>query len=529
MNQTSWRFTWPFLVDSSAASAFFEPAMNKVHETLSNTAVLQTVSGAMKSPRDVFYVDPQRFSDSTGRPFTLFSRTEDIYVSAEYPLFMAGHILRLNTRNLAGQDFLKHLQMIITEDPASFYSRSSEWHGELAHALLPLLDQPRLSKQVARLHIVPLADKTWTSAEEKPLLYPKDIDFGGFDIRTIESIKLVNPAAEVQPRRLQLFRALGIAPADSTQICRIIQEFHSVPTLRPSSLTTSHLISHAKFLYSSSWAPAKDRALDLWFETNNGTYGKGSRLYISCTEPQDSPALARVMQQLCTRYRVLHQDYHIADNAYDSAGEKIDNGDIQESHAQDHFQIGLSGFMRYLVKHCGLAAIPRLVTTDDFDYDTFRLSDEFTYLAEVCRSSDLVQVLMDNWNHYSEWIEPDLSRRRSPKWKVSREKLIRAVQNTSLVISDGSRVRLDEIVLSGLDPLLDDAETSLPVLDYEAGDETIRSRLSLFGILAKKDLDYYIRCLKSMRSCNPEPQTRILAYIYGQIQAHYDSEPRRIE
>lgn len=521
------RFTWPFFVISSTTSPFFEPAMTRVQEILRETPLLETVSGAMKSPRELFYVNPQKFSDSTGWPFTLSRRTADIYVSAKYPHWVASSILALQTRNLESEDFLEHLQVVIWEEFEEFSSQSLQWHVELAKALLPLLDESDLFNQVSHLCIVPLSDETWASADEKPFLYPKDANFRSFDTLKIDSIKFVDPAVEAQAERLELFRRLGIKEASSTQLCEIIHQFHSVNTLRPNFLTRCQLLSHAMFLYQSSWAP-EGRSLDLWFETADGTYGKGSSLYVHYTG--GCPALLRVTENLHRRFRFLHQDYYLVDEGHDAINEKTDTYDSQGNDAQHKLQPKTSDFIEYLIKHCQLAMIPRLVTTEDFDRNEFRLSDEFKYLAETCIFSDFAEILLDNWQHYSEWIEPDRSTRRNSKWQASRERLVQAIRETRLVVSDGRRLRLHETFLPRLDPLLDDNETFLPVLDiYDAEDETIRDRLAHLGIKVKKDLQYFICCLKSMRSKSTTPSTRTLAYIYEQIRAYYDCDPRTIE
>lgn len=502
--------------------------MSRVQQILTDIPVLETVSGTMKAPREVFYVNSERFSDSTGWPFTLSPRNADIYVSAKYPHWVASSILALNTRKLASEDFLEHLQAVIREGFDEFSSQPLQWHVELANALLPLLDESGLFKQVLQLRIVPLSNGTWVSADEKPLLYPKDIDLGSFDILKIESVKFVDPAVEAQAGRIDLFQRLGIKKADSTQLCEIIQQLHSTTAMEPSVLTRSQLLSHAWFLYKSSWVPAKGRPLDLWFGAADGTYGKGSSLYVSSTG--GSPALLRVTERLRKRFRKLHQDYFVTDNGHDGTDEKTDNCDLQENETQHHLQPKASGFIEYLVKHYQLAIIPRLVTTEDIDHNEFRLSDEFRYLAAVCSFSDLAEVLNENWQHYSEWIEPDRSTRRNSRWQASRIRLLKAIRETRFDVSDGRRLRLAETFLPRVDPLLDDTETCLPVLDVSnAQNETIRERLAHLGIMAKKDLNFYISCLKSMRSSTTTPNTRTLAYIYEQIRAYYDIAPHTIE
>lgn len=528
LNESSWRFTWPFFVVSSATSAFFKPAISRVQKILTDIPILETVSGRMKAPREVFYVDPEKFSDSTGWPFTLSPRNADIYVSAKYPHWVASSILALNTRKLASEDFLKHLQAVIREGFDEFSSQPLQWHVELANALLPLLDESGLFNQVLQLRIVPLSNGTWVSADEKPLLYPKDIDLGSFDILKIESVKFVDPAIEAQAGRIELFQRLGIKKADSTQLCEIIQQLHSTTAMEPSFLTRSQLLSHAWFLYKSSWVPAKGRPLDLWFGAADGAYGKGSSLYVSFTG--GSPALLRVTERLRKRFSMLHQDYYVTDDGNDITDERTDNCDAQENETQHHLQPKLSGFIEYLVKYHQLSMIPRLVTTEDFDRNEFRLSDEFKYLAAVCSFSDLAGVLNENWQYYSEWIEPDRSTRRNSRWQASRIRLLHALRETRFDVSDGRRLRLAETFLPRVDSLLDDTETFLPVLDVcDAEDKTLRDRLAHLGIMVKKDLNFYICCLKSMRWNTTTPNTRTLAYIYDQIRAYCDIAPRTIE
>lgn len=503
--------------------------MSRVQEILRDTPSLETVSGAVKAPREVFYVSPEKFSDSTGWPFTLSQRTADTYVSGKYPHWVAGFILALDTRKMASEDFLEHLKALIREEFDEFSLQPLQWHVELANALLPLLDEPGLFNQVSKLCIVPLSDGKWVSADAKPLLYPEDIDLGSFDILRIESVKFVDPAVEAQAGRLELFRRLGIRKADSTQLCEIIQELHCTSTMRPSFSTRSQLLSHAWFLYQSSWAPAEGQSLDLWFGAADGTFAKGSSLYGSCTG--GSPAMLRVTEKLRKKFKVLHQDYYVMDDGHETTtDEETDDSDAEENEAQHHVQPEPSGFIAYLVKHYQLAIIPRLVTSEEFDQNEFRLSDDFKYLAAVCSFSDLVEVLNDNWQHYAAWIEPGRSTRRNSRWQTSRVRLLQALRDTRIEVSDGRRLRLADTFLPCLDPLLDDTETFLPVLDVcDAEDKPVRDRLAYFGITVKKDLQFYISTLKSIRSNGNTPNTRTLAYVYEQIRGYYDSNPHTIE
>jgi len=148
----------------------------------------------------------------------------------------------------------------------------------------------------------------------------------------------------------------------------------------------------------------------------------------------------------------------------------------------------------------------------------FDLSKEFNYILHECESSDVLQLLRDNWHHYSQWIEGAHLNWQGKEYVFASAHLKNRV-GESLVQTSRGRQALHETVLAKLDPQLDQGNV-VPALCLHQPEDAGWNILTHFGVEVKSDVHYYLRCLTTLSRDEP-PNIDVVGYIYEQIQSKY--------
>lgn len=436
-NDCSLRYFWPFFISSGdRVSDFFEPAMTAILEKLRTRALLESSAKTLVNPSDLIYVDPERFVNVDGRPFTLCRRTATYYLSSNYPSWTIASIKSLGVRTLSDREFLEHLKTMISDDTSWFRSRPPQWHASLAKTLMSLMQHHELRGALLELPVIPLSSGEWASGSDqpKPILMSDKAQLA--DLSVSNALPIVEAKASADRARRDLFLGLDIMPIETGQLCEYICEQHASISFRPYEWTKAQLIAHTRLLHESCWAPT-DNNIDLWFATSDGKRCKGSQLYIPRDLTRSSTA-ARVLGRLLVRFPSIHPDYLTSTT----------NGEDE------------SDFLSYLTNRLQASQIPRLVT---FDPTTkgFQLSEDFKYLLTECSLADTIHVLHGNWRCYSEWLEPDASKDQPPEIAEMRNRLVREIGDTIVRTSHGP-LPLRDTFLPKLDKFIED--TILPRL-----------------------------------------------------------------
>jgi hypothetical protein len=164
--------------------------------------------------------------------------------------------------------------------------------------------------------------------------------------------------------------------------------------------------------------------------------------------------------------------------------------------------------------------LPKTTTsaTDGDAEKTFTLSEEFTFMFRECHSSDVLQLLRDNWNHYSQWIDGAHMKWQNNDFLKSSTKLRNSL-GAYLVQSAKGPLPLQETVLPMIDPQFDEGRL-IPAVNIKEPQHPEWTLLIHFGVIIKADIHYYLRCLISI-SGEHCPDVDSVAYIYEQIQARY--------
>lgn len=472
---------WPYFVPGSETSPFFKPSRFKIIEKLSYRKVLLTLSNKMAIPSSsLFYVDLTKFGDSEGIPFTLAEYTKGHYLSPVYGPWIVAALSSTGLRELSATDFLEHLGSIISRDQEAFCSRPLWWHSELAAALTRIQTDLSCKNKIKGLPLIPICTGEWVSASSEPVFI--DEKFSAFPT-DIETLAVIDPIAANDADRATLFSMLGIQTCQISDLCKCIIDAHASSEFNPQKYLPAALISHAKFLLENCRQPK--HKIDIWFATSTGLLRcRGSSLYIRGDFPPDSPE-SRVFEQISREFSVIHDDYLAEFNTQE---------------ARDYLQ----DFLQVL-------SIPRLVEYESAS--NFHLSNEFKALFQVCRASDILQVLCKHWQFYCKWIEQDSQKSESES--RSRLSLVKDIGEMAVKTSDGFSM-LRETMLSGLDPNVE-GEVSLPTLDLDIHDGFAREGLKRVGITVEADIHYYLSCLRHLQY-EDSPRKEVVSYLYEKIQ-----------
>jgi hypothetical protein len=148
----------------------------------------------------------------------------------------------------------------------------------------------------------------------------------------------------------------------------------------------------------------------------------------------------------------------------------------------------------------------------------FTLSEEFIFMFGKCSSSDVLQLLKDNWRHYSQWIDGVHMNWQNAAFLESSTQLKDSL-GACLVQSAKGLMPLQGTVLPTIDRQLDEGR-HIPAVDISDPQHPEWTLLSYFGVTMKGDVQYYLRCLFSI-SEEHRPDVDSVAYIYEQIQVRY--------
>ncbi|KAI0406032.1 hypothetical protein F4802DRAFT_560462 [Xylaria palmicola] len=513
------KYVWPFYVPV-VETGFFADSSASILQQLTENEVLESCAGQLAKPSGLIYITSWAISGEDRQPFTSSSSTRHRYLSVEYPSWVLPSISKLGVRELSHDDFLEDLKTLIADDATSFQARSQTWHNELSEALLQLISNRRHEQAISELPIIPLLDGTWTSAATRPVLITEEI-FEPELLLVLEGA-IVHPCLKDSGSRLDLLERLGISPADATNICRCICDLHSALDFDPYKHSTEQLIAQTKFLCKSSWQlPLR---ADLWFATQGDGRCQASRLYMN-KQAQKGTYEARILEKLKAKFPVIHKDYMSKTNESLSPKQHFsfisqlfgETWDFEPLITLARKKSSQQDWTDYLTTTLGLSQIPRLAyPVPDSSDKKMKLSEEFKFLVAECPIADVLKFVNDNWGTYGKDIETETS--------GVTKKLQALVVDTSIGPS-----RLKKTFLPDLDPLIE-AEIGIPILKLpKSKDKTLRRRLSCLGITVENDWQYYVECLKSLKSRATQPDLDTVSHIYEQLQSRYDGNEEEID
>ncbi|KAH7202459.1 hypothetical protein DER44DRAFT_669606 [Fusarium oxysporum] len=147
----------------------------------------------------------------------------------------------------------------------------------------------------------------------------------------------------------------------------------------------------------------------------------------------------------------------------------------------------------------------------------FDLSDEFTFIFRECHTRDVLQLLKDNWQHYSQWVDGAHMQWQTSEFCASSSRL-KSRLGSCLVHTSSGVWPLQESVAPMLDPTLEGE--LIPAVQIKDPVNPQWALLSHFGVSTKLDIHYYLRCLVAT-SRHSFSDVNNITYIYEQIQNRY--------
>ncbi|KAI0849615.1 hypothetical protein F5Y00DRAFT_261400 [Daldinia vernicosa] len=203
---------------------------------------------------------------------------------------------------------------------------------------------------------------------------------------------------------------------------------------------------------------------------------------------------------------------------------------LDESYFENLIVKEKQSFRSYLISTLHLSEIPRLVRESiGVAKQSYFLSEEFKFLFKECPVSDVLYLLSEHWNIYSEWIEMSSSKRQDPNIVDSNKKLLNDIADSIVRTLHGlSPIR--NTVLPSLDPRIMELQIPIPILDIDGSeDQSLRRKLGCLGIKVDADIHYYLSCLASLGLQQGSPDDDAILYIYEQIQYRYEDNEEAVQ
>lgn len=520
------KYTWPWFAAAAAPATFFEPTLENARQTLGSKRTLKSLDGQLKLPTKLTYVDPARFAGDDGCPMTMFRATKAHYLSLEYPAWTIDSIIDLGVNRLRVETFLRDLHNMITDDASGFHGRPSKWHEDLAAILLPQVDVPELERAVRQLDIIPLLDGSWTNSlipegerSPQPVFWPANIDLHGSEAKLPFSVIDSKSLEGVQRRKL--FERLDIETLDPERICDGILAAHTASGpgsfSDPSIMGNLELISHAYLLHQESWKPKSHHPSQLWLASADGRRYRGSDLYIM-RDAEGASQYSTATDMLRSMSPKLHGDYL--------------NSELLRCHsassAYSHNATYLEEFVTYLIRTFHISTVPRLVEIGANACEYF-LADGFARLFDNHHASNILQLILDNWNYYSPWIELNESHSKCEACLSSRTRLLERIGKLPSHSGHGTNSKILDTVLPDLDPFIQNSGVPLAVVKVaNFKDFAARYRLQYLGVTTRKGLAFYLKCLNAMKE-QGSPSEQQVAHVYQQIQVYYSEGKAQLQ
>jgi hypothetical protein len=159
---------------------------------------------------------------------------------------------------------------------------------------------------------------------------------------------------------------------------------------------------------------------------------------------------------------------------------------------------------------------------------TIRLSDEFKSLFKDCNSSDVLELLRLRWRDYSPTFEMVFTIAGKDLGNPVRDAIVEMNVKccTNRQSKDACFRRLGETFLPSLDKTVDRG-SCIPLLDVP-GPPRQWEFLNIFQVSVYRDIEYYVRCLLTMKFSTEEPLKATVVYIYERIQSDYMNNKKEI-
>ena len=426
---------------------------------------------------------------------TMSPQTSHRCLSARYVEPDLQYLTVIAVKEMSEFAFFYELKTLLINCPENIKAKSTAWHSHLATLLMRL--SPIYSSQLGDLALVPLTDGSLVAANGRQILFPANkAEFelpGGLELSVVDS------GAASDPERRKLFRFMGVGDLEQEPVVRHIEVLHAKPN--SSSIPHVALVSQIKFLYAVGWRnPAFQK---LWFTSESGQRFRGSQLYQDSSKPHSATKFFGAHR---SKFRFIHKDYLAAEGA---------NRD---------------GWITWLETVMDVATMPRLIqATQD---KGFKLSDDFEFIIKHSPSSNVLLLLRDNWEEYSNFLNPDqakkwdgqalMSGHDSSKGIACAINLKHKLGSLLVTCTNGKKHRLDTTFIPSKE-LLVASQEDVPFVDIPDANDLSWQVLEALGVSIKVDILFYLRSLERLASEGSDDDIRI-SELLNMIQLRCDDE-----
>jgi hypothetical protein len=366
---------------------FWGKLLEKIHLSLQETPVLWTRSH--NSLLRIQAIRRLRYDmlDEEGNPLFPDS-TPERYLAAEYSITDLKRLKSYGLKIMQVKAFLEKVRLDLDMDSDSYVKASSTdegWHSRLANFLISAgKDYPYT---VQNLGIVPLVEGIWTRSRNISIYYSHA---KGYPIPTDLGLNLVDPQAEKNPQRKQLFDSLGVENSKISDIRNLILDKYRYTSITVRDLATSR--NHLNSLYLTMH-------LDMTYEN---------------TESIPYPRL-HILDQKCRCKRPRNDRVSFSDNkpygawdlfqaiGYDTISQRVDPG-FDVSFIHDEYMENPPSqpegehrsWKTWLRDFLHVRNFIPLFTNNGLSTPDYHLSGECLYVAKH-RPEKFIGFLLENW------------------------------------------------------------------------------------------------------------------------------------
>lgn len=517
------RYTWPrYFEKRSPMNDFFAGLESRIASLLSSRPAVLSCAGSWTLPKNVRRVG-DTFLDRHGNPLLLCDSLSDKYLSTEYVPDSWAFFERLGLGEQGPEEFVRDLEVFVKHHNDEFRQKSSDWHSSLSTALItiirPSLALPgpgspttagRLRDLISKLELIPLRNGDWRAAVSSGrLCFPSPRNA----IPVPMGIDLWEVSLEVEQdeERNALCQILGVQAYSPNLACESIFTMHrgAKCVLDPCELSAATLASHALFIYLTGANVLEGQKL--WFVAKDGTYGRGSDLYV---ESQRKFAASSWPLEFVNTIRFLHGDY--LSIAHSSLGNTSD---------------GIEKWINWLESSHGVRVYPELLSKlENHCLSSLVVSDDFYALVRVSPSSLVLEFLEYRWHHCLRAIAVagGLARGSSAKsHDAARDRFYAALGSIQVSCLGGQVTVLKQTTLP-TKHLPDELSDHLYLLDVPDPADPRWYFLRLLGVSMTLRADTLVHQLRGLSDAGSvdagSVDARVVAGLYDELQVHRYSD-----
>ncbi|KAK6431660.1 hypothetical protein LTR95_012179 [Oleoguttula sp. CCFEE 5521] len=457
------KYTWPRYLRWSGfhSETVFQSFYADLLQRLRSHPVLLSQFSTLENPSRLLYL-PSQFADDSKppRPLLLGNRSLRDFASADYE---PEDLEELDVPSLDDRTFVDMLEHTLTDANSDFKAKSQLWHARLAKAVVSVGVR---KYGITGLPLIPLCHGHWVSATDGPFYFPEISD--GLNVPNGIKFVMVDESAAKSEWRRKLYKELGAASLDSTQVFKQILDQHKHYDQDHCSWSVDDVVNHARFLHDAPSRPAYFNLSVLRVASRESCFHGGRDLYM------DSPNTSfRISELFGLDNPVIHF--------------------IHERYLDEDTPTWLS----WLQGELGVATRPKLEGSDG------DLTKEFCWLMETKPSTVWLLLLRDNVDH------------ASGPW----HKTVAAMKKAAVLCTDSIPRKFSEVYLATSDVASESLSLkTVPFIKVDDPEHPGWLRLSHFGLGISRDLCFYLTILHKLPSLSQDDFSLIdVKRIYSEI------------